>query len=72
MLFFFGIRANYQCTLLLIDTAQIKQVGLLNESVGPVRTGRHPVIGIEHSDGIRLQLFNESPAVLSEQIGLNR
>jgi hypothetical protein len=72
VLFFFGIRADDQRTLLLIDTAQIEQVGLLNKSVGAVCTGGHHVIGIEHSDGIRLQLFNESPAVLNEQVGVNR
>ena len=72
MLFFLGIRADDQCAFLLIDAAQIEQIGLLNKSVGTIRTGRHDIVRIKNSDGIRLQLFNESFAVLNKQIGINR
>ena len=72
MFFLFNIRADNQGALLLVDTAQIKQISLLNKGMHAIRAGWHDVTGIENGDRVRFELLDKAPAVLNEQIVVYR
>ena len=67
-----GIRTDYQGGFFLVNAAEIKQVGLLHKRMDAVSTGGHDVIGVQNRDGARLELLGKAPAVLDEQITVNR
>ena len=66
VLFFFSIRTDHQDALLLIDSAEVKQVCLLNKPMDSVGTGGHDIVGVKNSNRFLIQFFGKTPAVLNK------
>jgi hypothetical protein len=66
LLFVGRIRANHQYRFFLIDTAQIKNVGLLHKRVVTVGTGGHDIIGVEDRNGFWFELLAETLPIFNK------
>jgi hypothetical protein len=58
--------------LLLVNPAQVEQVGVLVEAEGAVGVGRHDVVRVEHDQRVGQEFFDQPAAVLDEEFCIDR
>ncbi len=61
----------HQDRLLLVNAAEVKQIGMLNKCHSAIGAGWHDVVGKKHGNGVGLEPRFQMPAVSHKQGGIN-